>query len=182
MIAFLVAAEYYFHRAWNWVGDLFGNSPKAKIAIIAFIVLVVVLSCNYARAGELHLEIGSSIIHGVGPTAGLYYKFGEDRHVSFEAGTQLWGSTRFNNIPIQNNWNPSVLMEARKGPISAGLGFAYLVRSDAIDGTNLNFSLKLRMQLPWKDFGIVVRHLSNAGCCRGSNQGRNLVALDWRVQ
>lgn len=167
--------------AWNWCSNLFGNSKKARIAIVGFIVLVVVLAAR-CHAGELHLEIGASAIHGVGPTAGLYYKFGEDRHVSFEAGTQLWGSTRFDDIPVQNNWNPSVLMEARKGPVSAGLGFAYLARSDAIDGTNLNFSLKLRIQLPWKDFGIVIRHLSNAGCCRGSNQGRNLIALDWRVQ
>lgn len=182
MSAFLVAVEHYLRQIGSWVGRLFGNSPKAKVAIVGFILLLCALAASQCRAGELHLEIGASAIHGVGPTAGLYWKFGEDRHVSFETGTQLWGSTKFQNTPIQNNWNPSALMEARKGPISAGLGFAYLVHTDAVDGTNLNFSLKLRIQLPWENWGIVVRHLSNAGCCKGSNQGRNLVALDWRLQ
>lgn len=181
MIPFLVAAEHYLRTAWSWVSNLFGNSKKARIAIAGFIVLVIGLAAR-CHAGELHLELGASMIHGVGPTAGLYYKFGEDRHISFETGAQLWGSTKFDDTPIQNNWNPSVLMEARKGPVSAGIGFGYLVREDAIDGTNLNFSLKFRVQLPWDRWGIVVRHLSNAGCCRGSNQGRNLIALDWQIQ
>lgn len=182
MTGLFILIECHIRIFIGWIGRLFGNSPKAKIAIVGFIVLLCALGYSKCHAGELHLEIGASAIHGVGPTAGLYYTFGKDRHVSFETGAQLWGSTRFRDEPIQNNWNPSVLVEARKGPVSAGLGFAYLSHPDAIDGTSLNFSLKLRIQLPWDRWGIVVRHISNAGCCKGSNQGRNLIALDWQLQ
>jgi lipid A 3-O-deacylase PagL len=163
----------------SWIGRLFGNASTVIPVIIAFIVLFVVLGVRCSHAGELHLETGAQLVTGRGPYVGLYYAWSDPvlERVGFEVGTQMFGSTN----KTANNWSPFAALTVGRGPVGAGIGFAYLQNIDALDGSHLNYTLFLRSKTPWQRVGVSVRHISNAGTTE-SNVGRNMLAIDWRLQ
>ena len=165
--------------ATSWIGRLFGNSKAVIPIIVTFIVLFVVFGIRCSHAGELHLETGAQLVTGRGPYVGLYYTWADPalEHVGFQVGTYMLGRTD----KTANNWSPFGAITVGRGPFTAGLGFAYLQDIDALDGSHLNYTLFLRAKTPWDRASVSIRHISNAGTT-DSNVGRNMLAVDWRLQ
>jgi len=163
----------------SWIGRLFGNDKKVIPIIVAFVLLFVIFGVRCSHAGELHLETGAQLVTGRGPYIGLYYTWADPSlaHVGFQVGTYMFGRTD----KTENNWSPFGQIIVGRGPFSAGLGFAYLQNTDALDGSHLNYTLSLRARTPWDRGAISIRHVSNAGTT-ASNVGRNTLAIDWRLQ
>lgn len=173
-------------RAIAWISNLVGNNPAYRWLIILFaLVFIIFARCclHPAKAGELHLEVGVSVIHGYGPYIGVYYQASDKpKLIDFEAGLQMWGRTSpYEGQEVPNNWAPSVMMDVNSPKnFHVGLGFVYLQHSDWLDGSRLNISLK--MGYDWNDrWGIDIRHISNAGTTP-RNVGRNAILLDWRLR
>lgn len=164
---------------WEWISGLFGNSKKVIPLIVTFIVLFVLLAIRCSHAGELHLETGAQLVTGKGPYVGFYYTWSDPslEHAGFQVGTYMLGKTRYTD----NNWSPFGAITVGRGAFTAGLGFAYLQNIDALDGSHLNYTLLLRSKTPWNRASISIRHISNAGTT-ASNVGRNMLAVDWRLQ
>lgn len=166
-------------KFFSWVGGLVGNPGAAKLLIALFIILFIgVARC--ARGDELHLEFGSTILHGYGPYLGFYYRWERPHNVDLESGLQLWGRTRYEQYDIPNNWSPYAMVSVRADRFRIGIGVAYLQLADSLDGSHTNIALKMGFQASDR-WAVDIRHLSNAGTTP-RNVGRNAVLADWRLR
>jgi hypothetical protein len=168
-----------------YLRQLVGNGKAATIGIGIFILILSLTFCHKAHAGEIDLRLGSSFGNqGTGPVIGLQVKeplAGFDQ-VSLFAGTLLWGSTRFENATVPNNWDWHAGIEGCHGKFCAAIGAAYVQRIDAINGAHTNFMLQLSYRFNWGRFSSLdIAHISDAGTS-SVNIGRQAVLTSWRLQ
>jgi Lipid A 3-O-deacylase (PagL) len=164
-----------------WLKGIVANNVKATVLILAFIVILCLLSyrCSAATLDEVDLRAGTSYgPGGEGPVLGfqLYFPVGPGDHLY--AGTHLWGATQV----VASNWDWHGGYETCRGRFCADLGAAYLQRTDSVDGSHANFNLELRYLIGWKRVSSLdLTHLSNAGTTL-PNLGRNAVLVGFRLQ
>lgn len=170
---------------WSYIKQLVGNGTAATVGIFIFIALLCLAFCHKANAGEIDVRAGTSFgTEGYGPVLGLQFKqpLAGFRDVDFFAGTLLWGSTRYNNASVPNNWDWHSGIEGCHGAWCAAIGATYLQRIDAINGAHTNFMLQLSYKLGWKRFSSVdIVHVSDAGTSP-INIGRQAVLGSFRLQ
>jgi len=166
----------------QWFRSLLGNNKAATIGIFAFI-LVLCLLFNRCNAAEIDVFAGSSFgTEGTGAVLGLDYHqpVKANPGVDLYAGTELWGSTRYEGQYVFNNWDWHAGIEACKGKLCARIGPAYVQRVDAINGAHTNFNLGLLYEFTDR-FRLNLGHISDAGTSN-PNVGRQFLAVSYRLQ
>jgi hypothetical protein len=162
------------------VRNLVGNNKPATIGIAAFILLVIIVSCHPAKAAaHIDLFTGASFGQGSnGAVLGLDLSMPVTQYADIYAGTDLWGKT---NV-VANNWDWHIGFESCRGRLCAGLGAAYLEKTDALDGAHTNFYLRLDYHTDWGWLhSAQVHHISDAGTVM-PNYGRQAAGPVWRLQ
>lgn len=168
--------------ALAYIKQLVGNGTAATIGIFSFIVILCLLFAR-CHAAEINLEAGSSFgTEGYGPTLGLNMKqsLRANPGVSWFAGTDLWGSTRFKSGIVPNNWDWHAGIEACKWRFCASIGPAFVQRVDAINGAHTNFHLGLAFRISDR-WSIQLAHISDAGTS-SPNVGRQALMLSYKLQ
>lgn len=177
----------------------FGNSPKMLIYIFVFVTLFLAAALTKCHGAELGFEGGRAVIRGETPAAALTLTFPhpwyhpETQHfpdyptdwrtnpgpgdADLELGMLLVGAYDINGVTQHNQLIAEAMVVDGFGHFDIGIGPAYLQNEDAINGSHLNFSLKLGYR--WHRVGVVWRHISNAGT-KTPNQGRDMVLLTYR--
>jgi hypothetical protein len=160
---------------------IMGNNKASSIGIVAFIVILVILSvrCAHASGAELDFRTGYAFGNNQdSPVIGLdlYVPLKDDLNVF--AGTMMWGASN----KTANNWSWESGLRTCRWNVCASLGASYLQRIDAISGSHTNYYLGLTYLLPFERFHSVgFAHISNAGTTQ-VNKGRNAVMVDWKLQ
>jgi hypothetical protein len=172
-------------KIWAFIRQLVGNGNAAAIGIFAFIVILCLLLYRPSHAADVYVEGGSSFgTQGYGPVLGLDARVpvnpvSNDGLYVF-AGTDLWGSVRFDGQTVPNNWEWHAGLETCRWRVCGRIGAVYLQREDAINGSHTDYNLGLSFQLAdrWK---LQVSHISDAGTTP-VNIGRQAISIAYRLQ
>jgi len=168
-------------KFFAYIRQLVGNGSAATIGIFIFIIILALLFWRPAHSAEVDMAGGSSFgTEGYGPTLSLDLRqpLFTNPGLDVFAGTDLWGSTKFDAKIVPNNWDWHAGIEGCKWRICAGIGPAFVQRVDAINGAHTNFYLGLRFAVTPR-FSVVLGHLSDAGTS-SPNVGRQFLSLAYR--
>jgi Lipid A 3-O-deacylase (PagL) len=170
-----VAVKDIARKVIDWVGRIVGNSPKMKLTIGAFVLLLLLALATRCHAQEISAAVGSTIVRGSTPVITLQYEAPLVNDTNYWLGITLIGSSTFANQFQQNNfaWHAGIMDGF--GKFDIGLGIAYLQNTDVYNGSNTNFTLRVGYQLT-KRISIGVQHFSNAGS-RKPNKGRDMLMI-----
>lgn len=164
----------------EWFRGLVGNATKATVLIGIFVLVLLLLWSRCARAVEIDLRPGMSFgpaTGGNGPVLGLQAHWDQGEGYDLFAGTTLWGKTP----NIDNNWDFDGGIRGCRWSFCAALGATYFVKTDRLNGSNLNFFLGLAYKIGWhRVSAIELQHASNAGTVM-PNYGRNAAVVAIRL-
>ena len=166
----------------SWFGRLFRNPRPARIAIGAFVVLLIILflvSAKKAHAEQaIVLEGGSAMLRGETPVLGINWRCLECGPIgtAWEAGFDLIGSSEY----YKSNSNV-IQLHAQIVPnykrFGMGIGFFYQnVPTEYV--CQFGFHLLARYDIS-QHFSMQWRHSSSAGSCT-PNAGRDLLTVGYR--
>lgn len=162
-----------------------GNAPAAQLIIFAVIIALLLGFCTYAKASEVDILGGSTVIRG--PTGVLamdviFPKVIGD-YGNLELGLNLIGESNWHCFDgAECNNNQAVVHAEVVAPIpylgEVGIGVAHLQHSDNYNSGSIDFSLSLEHRI-YKNVYIRYQHFSNAGT-NAPNAGRDMVLIGWR--
>jgi hypothetical protein len=161
--------------------QLVGNKWKVAVGIFLFILFLIVVTSRCAQAAEVDLRTGVSVTGGASAVLGIDYHIPVSPTLDFVAGTNLWSKNSLDD----NNWDWHAGFRTCQWNFCAQLGATYVQRIDSLNGTHTNYNLQISYLIPWGRVSSVgLFHISNAGTTpnNGTNRGRNMVFVDWRLQ
>lgn len=158
--------------------SLFRNPPKAKIAIVVFVLLLLALFALKSRGSELQVEGGAAVLRGWAPVLGLSIQWPDAGPVGtdYEAGFNLIGESTYNDEDVTNQavWYGMVWDGYRA--IELGIGAAYF-NIESPYTCQFTFALGARWRVTER-VAMQWRHYSTAGSCR-PNVGRDLGTISF---
>lgn len=162
----------------EFLKKLFDNPKPARIAILVFLVLILLLFSIRSRGEDLYFDAGSAIVRGEAPVIGLNIAWKEAGPVNtdYELGFKLIGQSEHYKQNSNQFVVHGMLVDGWK-KAEMGLGFAYFnVPSEYT--CQFTFSLLARYRFTDR-IHLQAQHFSSAGSC-DPNAGRDLLTLGWR--
>jgi len=136
--------------------------------------------CNAADPA-FEPEVGATVLRGPAAALGASVRWPEagPGTSDWECGLFLIAEYDYSDSlqPTQAVANCLLVFHVIDKRVDFGAGGAYLHKTDAINGSNLNFALLARFRITDR-LTISWRHWSNAGIVR-PNAGRDVVLLGW---
>lgn len=161
---------------------LFNNPKPVVIAIVAF-VLLMFSYWAFADQGDIEAEFGPTFTGEFNGGTALLVNYRVFDNV--DAGFGLISSQEWDDVSIGNNgvYYLNLIAEKPAGwwrvlPDEMGLGPSGWIKEQApINGCHLGFNMALKWR--FGDFGVGVRHWSNAGTCK-PNRGQDVLTFSYR--
>jgi hypothetical protein len=161
----------------EFLQKVFNNPQKTIIAI----VIVLSLFLGYkAFAGEV--EVGPTWTSGLNGGVGL--TFSERVFEGVDLGVALISEQTYKGETIGNNGNVWLAYVAERPahwwavlPSDVSIGAAYHIQTSRLIGCHQGFLLGMKWR--FGDWGVGIRHWSNAGVCE-RNRGQDLLTFSYR--
>lgn len=159
---------------------LFRNAPGVIVLIATVLMLFFAGAATTCRAESiLQLEVGSAMLRAETPYFGatiVWPKAGPG-DADFECGIALVGEYEFRGTMESNQAAAQCLLVEGLGRLDIGVGVVALQNIDQLNGSNMNFSLKLGWRFSDR-FTAQWRHWSNAGT-KFPNYGRDFLLFSY---
>ena len=154
--------------------NLFNNKDKIKIVILSFLILFIgFLSCESIKAETVFEAGATSLSADFSGGADIFITERWDRKWNMGIGLLGEQTTKY-DVNINNNLMLFGERTVYRQDFYLGLGLAYLGNTTAVNGSHLNYLLSVGYD--WNNWGIVLRHISNAGTSP-PNSGQELLNI-----
>lgn len=159
----------------EWLKSLFPHDKPVRYVLTVFVVLfLVALGTRYAKADPV-FEVGAQTLRGHAAAVGFHLDFPvPEQDGRIETGFVLVGESTYRPGVIVTE---ALYVDGFKR-LELGLGLGFVNHTSDLNGSNLNFSLLVRVRLTDR-WWINVRHWSNAGTKR-PNTGLDIATIGYR--
>lgn len=168
-----------WERIIVWAKGLFPHAKPVRYVLVGFALLLLLAFGTKCHAAEVGFEAGSQVLRH--PAPALVVTLTQPRiagDVDGECGVLLVGGDQVNGT--RGVMGLQCMLVDGFGPVELGIGAAYFNHTDDLNGSLMNFSLKLAWRINDR-WGLTYRHFSNSGTT-DINTGRDLALVTYRFK
>ena len=164
----------------DWIKGLFPHSKPVRYVLTAFVVALLLAFGTKCHGAEVVFEGGTQALRGMTPAVGLYVvQPGFAGDIDGECGVVLVGG-RVTGPKANGVMGVTCGLVDGFGPVELGIGVVYLNHTDDLNGSLMNFSLKIHWRINDR-WGLGYRHWSNSGTT-DVNTGRDMAFITYRFK
>lgn len=177
-------------KPWLAAHSPFGNAVAVQVVLYTMVIvffLAMLTHCGKAKAADLDIMAGSTIVRGPTGVIGMNVRFPEvvANYATLSIGFDIIGQSLYGCMhnTLCNN-NQAVVHAQVVAPLPSkfelGIGVAHLQHADSYNCGSIDFSLSIQRPV-YRDSFLRYQHFSSAGTC-SPNGGRDILMLGWRFK